>query len=160
MLEGFHLSPQQRRRWKIDSIAGARQGSGCVLEIRGDQRRVGAALGARSTEELAAGLRAALGKLQARHEILRTRYQQVPGMAVPIQQIDEEGRLDWEEEPLSVALGGAGGANQLDKAVEARWRALLQPAVGDEGPQALKVVLLFDEVSVEEGRQVRHPRSG
>ena len=74
VLEGFRLSPQQERLWAAE-LAGA-----------GDRSRAVAVLRGASTELL----RSALAELHARHEILRTTFNRLPGMDTPIQVVIED----------------------------------------------------------------------
>ncbi len=88
VVEGFTLSPQQARLWKLrkgSSTAAFR--AGCVL---------------RPVAPLdAVTLRLALGEAVRRNEILRTGFQQVPGMEVPLQVIGEPPAASLEEIDLS-----------------------------------------------------------
>lgn len=86
-IEGFRLSPHQRRAW-------LRQG--------GEPPRVGriiVRLGGPLDEEK---LRSAVASL-LRHEALRTRFVRAPGVRLPFQVVDDEGRVDWRR------LESAGG---------------------------------------------------
>src|SRR5579859_7324904 len=67
---GFEISPQQRRIWLFQRHTSALYASVSV-EIQG-------ALGVDA-------LKRAVGKLMAKHEILRTNFRRVPGSAVPVQ---------------------------------------------------------------------------
>src|SRR5262249_23575201 len=46
-------------------------------------------------------LKTAARKLIARHEILRTTFQRLPGMTIPMQVIEETGSLTWYEDDLT-----------------------------------------------------------
>ena len=73
-VEGFPLSPQQRRIWRLPGDAGGRLAQGVVRlegELEPDR------------------LRRAVRQLVARHEILRTRFPRLPGMELPIQVIEK-----------------------------------------------------------------------
>src|ERR1051325_9289091 len=75
-IEGFRLSPQQKRVWLLEQAGGSQAyRSVCVLYIEGelDQEK----------------LQAAWQEVVARNEILRTVYPSVPGMKVPVQSIAE-----------------------------------------------------------------------
>jgi amino acid adenylation domain-containing protein/non-ribosomal peptide synthase protein (TIGR01720 family) len=76
-IEGFRLSPQQRRVWKLRGAAGGACVVRCAVAVEG----------ALSREALAA----ALARVVARHEILRTAYHRQPGIDVPLQVIDARG---------------------------------------------------------------------
>lgn len=76
-VEGFELSPQQARLWHLQ------------------QSERGALSDARLCLRLPEGvnverLKASLNSLVERHEILRTRYHQLPGMRLPVQVIEEQ----------------------------------------------------------------------
>jgi len=73
-LEGFRLSPQQRRLWRLQDD-GRVYPARAVLAIEGDLDPE--------------GLRRALEAVVARHEILRTTYRRLPGMDLPVQRIGE-----------------------------------------------------------------------
>ena len=77
MIEGYRLSPQQRRLWLLRDTSAPMQLT-CSIMIDGS---VDAAL-----------LNTALDRLVARHEILRTRFERLPGMEVPVQVIAESRR--------------------------------------------------------------------
>ncbi|HWS56475.1 MAG TPA: condensation domain-containing protein, partial [Pyrinomonadaceae bacterium] len=86
-IEGYRLSPQQRRLWLLGPRPYVSQ---CALLLEGP-------LGAQA-------LQAALGRLAARHEALRTRFRLLPGMELPLQVVEEAAdfplrRLDLEGEP-------------------------------------------------------------
>jgi amino acid adenylation domain-containing protein/non-ribosomal peptide synthase protein (TIGR01720 family) len=71
-IEGFRLSPQQRRVWKLQAASRAFNAR-CLVAVEGELRR----------EALAA----ALARVVARHEIFRTAYHCQPGIGTPIQVI-------------------------------------------------------------------------
>src|SRR5690242_10597470 len=78
VLEGYRLSPQQKRLW----LLGRRSPDTaltCSILIEGplDPARLGKAL----------------GRVVERHEILRTRFESLPGMDVPVQVISDGGRV-------------------------------------------------------------------
>ena len=76
-VEGFRLSPQQARLWSVqgDSACGSFRVGG-VVSLRGvcDQER----------------LNQVFASLVQQNEILRTRFECLPGMRVPVQVIDEQ----------------------------------------------------------------------
>jgi amino acid adenylation domain-containing protein len=78
---GFWLSPQQAHLW----LAGQQGGSYnaiSVIELDG------------AVEP--AAVRTALDQVIARHEVLRTLLQRVPGVKVPFQVVQPEGTVDWD----------------------------------------------------------------
>jgi amino acid adenylation domain-containing protein/non-ribosomal peptide synthase protein (TIGR01720 family) len=93
-LTGFRLSPQQEHLWRAQ---GSRPAHGFVcqglLEVRGplDRDR----------------LRRAVERVVERHEILRTAFPSLPGMGLPVQVIQERGRVLWNE-PEASEPGEAG----------------------------------------------------
>ncbi|HEX2254146.1 MAG TPA: amino acid adenylation domain-containing protein [Thermoanaerobaculia bacterium] len=76
VLQGFRLSPQQRRLWRLHE-EGAPCRAQLVLRLDGELDR--------------ARLAAALGRVVARHEILRTGFERMPGVRLPVQRIGEVG---------------------------------------------------------------------
>ncbi|MFL6253470.1 MAG: amino acid adenylation domain-containing protein [Pyrinomonadaceae bacterium] len=107
VFEGFRLSPQQEHIWLLQQ-AGLRHAFRC--------RCVVGVEGMLDTEKLRAALRA----LVQRHEILRTTFRRLPGMAVPVQVIGGE-----DAEP-SLRVHDLGGLDT--DAREARTRELLKEA--------------------------------
>ncbi len=91
-LQGFLLSPQQQRLWRLqgDEGVGAFRGQ-CALRLTGEVDREALS---RSLDEAA-----------ARHEILRTAFRSMPGMELPLQvildpapvRLDELDRSAFEE---------------------------------------------------------------
>lgn len=82
---GFRLSPQQRHLWQLQE-GGAYQ-SICVVRIEGKLRTK--------------TLKEALQALVARHEILRTTFQLLPSMKIPVQVVADEGTFACERIDLS-----------------------------------------------------------
>jgi amino acid adenylation domain-containing protein len=91
-VEGFRLSPQQRRLWKLQQDATAQSfGSLLVLSLEGELR----------TD----ALRKALEKVCIRHESLRTTFQRVPGVAMPVQSVEGVLSPSWRTIDLSDLVG-------------------------------------------------------
>ncbi|MDJ0838404.1 MAG: amino acid adenylation domain-containing protein [Acidobacteriota bacterium] len=93
-MEGFRLSPQQKRLWSLqDGIYQPAYRAWAEVRLNGPL--------------LIDKLKADLEELVARHEILRTRFNFLPGMSAPVQMIADEASLDWtfldmtELEPLA-----------------------------------------------------------
>lgn len=87
-LEGFDISPQQRRIWLLQRHTDALYAR-VVLELQGDLD-VGQA-------------RSAVKQLTDKHEILRTNFVRVPGRVFPVQVVHSALPPDWQEidlEPL------------------------------------------------------------
>ncbi len=85
-IEGYRLSPQQQRLWRLQPDSRAFR-SQCALMIRGPLR----------PEALEDGL----CRLVERHEILRTAFRQLPGMELPLQVITNGGPLRLRHLDLS-----------------------------------------------------------
>src|SRR5215217_2481509 len=76
VIEGFRLSPQQERVWRlIQQDGAARYCARCALMLDGEMD--------------VHTLQVAVQDVVARHEILRTRLDIIPGMELPLKVIDE-----------------------------------------------------------------------
>ncbi|MBF8669937.1 amino acid adenylation domain-containing protein [Pseudomonas putida] len=98
-LEGFELSPQQAALWRLQHTGLAPAARWATLRIRSAQTL-------HSTR-----LKASLQQLLERHEILRTRYRQLPGLALPMQVIGEPGAVtpaDWQALDIDLQLAADG----------------------------------------------------
>ena len=96
VIEGFRLSPQQRQLWRHRGTAGA-QVVQCAATLEGaDPDR----------------WEQALREVAWRHEALRTRFECLPGMEVPIQVIGEEVAL-----PVRRISAGSMAAAGVEEAV-------------------------------------------
>ncbi len=82
VLEGYEVSPQQQRVWRLQQQSGAYGVYASVL-LEGALER--------------GRLRQALGQVVARHEALRTSFQQRAGLKYPLQVIAEQGAYGWRE---------------------------------------------------------------
>ena len=88
VIEGFRLSPQQERLWRL--AGGSRSGpfrAFCRVRVTG---RIDAEV-----------LRAAIGRAVARHEVLRTAFELLPGMSAPLQVISGEAAFGFERRDLA-----------------------------------------------------------
>ncbi|HEX8149208.1 MAG TPA: amino acid adenylation domain-containing protein [Pyrinomonadaceae bacterium] len=90
----FRLSPQQRRLWLSRPGGAGGAAAGCAVLLEGPLRR--------------ARLEDALARVVARHEILRTTFQSVPGMKTPVQVVGDAAPPAWAGADLS----GAGRQEQ------------------------------------------------
>lgn len=80
-LQGFSLSPHQKRLWQLQSLASDfSYRVEAVIEIQGSLQ--------------IDRLRTALKQVVARHEILRTTFPTLPGMTLPLQVISEHVQVD------------------------------------------------------------------
>lgn len=81
VIEGFRLSPQQKRLWALQQDNRAYRGQ-AIVRIEGNlDSKV---------------LKAALQQIIDRHEILRTHFVRPGGLKTPIQVIAEKGQLIWQ----------------------------------------------------------------
>ncbi len=97
-LEGFPLSPQQRRLWLLQN------------EERTFAARVAVSLEGALRVEL---LQAAIGEVAGRHEILRTKFYRIAGAKFPVQVIADRPALVLEQHDLS-ELGSLERERALD----------------------------------------------
>ncbi|MEO6196443.1 MAG: amino acid adenylation domain-containing protein [Thermoanaerobaculia bacterium] len=100
VIEGFRLSPQQQRLWPLRDghVVGKAQ---CALALEGDLH--------------VQALERALLRVVSRHEILRTRFERLPGMEVPIQVISGEPLLAFREVELDAVPEDAALATLLER---------------------------------------------
>ncbi|HEX8558227.1 MAG TPA: amino acid adenylation domain-containing protein [Pyrinomonadaceae bacterium] len=82
-IEGFRLSTQQARLWALQRGDASSYRAQCAVLVEG-------ALDADA-------LREAARRVVARHEILRTTFQRVPGAGLPFQVVGDEASFDWEQ---------------------------------------------------------------
>lgn len=88
VIEGYQLSPQQKSLWSLS--AGSEQSAfraQCAILMEGPL-----------DEEL---LRTALRDVIERHEILRTTFEFLPDMSIPLQVVCEDTRLSFDERDFS-----------------------------------------------------------
>ncbi|HKS08830.1 MAG TPA: amino acid adenylation domain-containing protein [Pyrinomonadaceae bacterium] len=93
-IEGFRLSPQQRRVWKLQQdITGGSSAfvSRLVLSLEGELRL-----------EV---VREALEKVCARHEALRTVFRRLPGVVMPVQVVQDQTLISWDATDLDPENG-------------------------------------------------------
>lgn len=86
VIEGFRLSPQQRRLW-VQQDGGSAFVAQWVCSIEG----------VLAPEKLARAVRQAV----SRHEILRTTFHCPPGVAIPVQVVSERADASWHHTDLS-----------------------------------------------------------
>ena len=131
-LEGFRLSPQQRRIWSLFQ-GGLRSlpRSECALLLQG-------------TLEPDA-LRHAAERLVVTHEILRTTFHRPAGMRFPLQVVTEAGTVSWHE----VELSGTAARDPLAAADELARQENARPFDLERGPLfRLRLAALSDSSSV------------
>jgi hypothetical protein len=81
-IQGFQLSPQQKRLWSVRDNNSAYFAQ-CIVKIEGNlQPEV---------------LKAAIEKAIARHEILRTTFQHIKGFKIPVQAIEDRIIFSFEQ---------------------------------------------------------------
>lgn len=81
-IQGYRLSPQQKRLWALQSGSGVPFYTWCAVRIDGE-------LDVRVWQE-------SLNQVVAQHEILRTTFQLLPGMTIPVQVIAEQASVSLE----------------------------------------------------------------
>src|SRR5688572_7640510 len=88
VLTGYRLAPQQRHLWALllQGWNGAYQMK-CAVTIKGQLE--------------SRHLKTAAENVIARHEILRTTFQCLPGMTIPMHVIEETCGISWQEDDLS-----------------------------------------------------------
>src|SRR5579885_1992920 len=75
IVEGYQLSPQQKRLWQLGQVIGDMPGRArCTVLLKGNIN--------------VPNLQLAFQSVIDRHEILRTMFQTIPGMSTPLQVID------------------------------------------------------------------------
>lgn len=114
-VQGFRLSPQQKRLWALQQTFGAAYAQG-ILAIDGVLDR----------PRLERSVEAAV----ARHEALRTLFCREPGVKVPLQVIAEDGRPAWDVVDVE-AVGAAAQAARRDDILKEHRRQLVD---WDRGP--------------------------
>ncbi len=87
VVEGYRMSPQQRRVWLLRQSDDLPYRALCAVSVAGDLD--------------AGALRAAVARAVERHEALRTTFHRLSEMAVPLQVIVEDSRLRWREIDLT-----------------------------------------------------------
>jgi amino acid adenylation domain-containing protein len=85
-INGFRLSPQQKRAWLLQQNGQSHQMQ-CAILLEGDLRKE--------------GLRSALQDVVDRYEIFRTVFRRLPGMEIPVQIVAKMDSPSWQELNLS-----------------------------------------------------------
>ncbi|HEY0079207.1 MAG TPA: amino acid adenylation domain-containing protein [Pyrinomonadaceae bacterium] len=132
-IEGYRLSPQQRRLWQLkQSGAGSAYSSQSAIVIEGPL--------------VETDFKEAVYAIVDRHEILRTRLVETPGLRWPVQVVAGEQALSWNRLDLH---------NLSEQEQEARLAALYREewkrACGDDAQEAQPRFLL---VALSEERRV------
>ena len=92
-VEGFRLSPQQRRLWKLQEGDFRSFVSSAVFSLEGKLQ--------------IDTLHEALEKVCARHESLRTTFRRLPGVLLPVQSVEDALGPSWRTIDLSDVNGPA-----------------------------------------------------
>ncbi|HEX6718721.1 MAG TPA: condensation domain-containing protein, partial [Pyrinomonadaceae bacterium] len=87
-VSGFRLSPQQEHVWELQQEAAAQvcYGTQCELLLEGELE--------------AERLERAIKEVVHQHEILRTKYRRLAEMKIPVQVIEAEGKVRFEQSEL------------------------------------------------------------
>jgi hypothetical protein len=99
IISGFRISPQQKQLWDLQRHCNV-GASVCAVSINGPLD--------------VTHLREAFDRLVEQHGALRTSFQQVPGMDIPVQVIADEGTLQWRFHDLS-SLDEDRRSSQIDE---------------------------------------------
>jgi amino acid adenylation domain-containing protein/FkbM family methyltransferase len=128
VVEGFRLSPQQKHLWLLQQGSPAYRAQ-CAILLKG-------ALHPESLQK-------ALSKIVARHEILRTTYRRLPGMAFPLQVVAEAGEPSWR----SIDLRECEAQKQKAEIEELLLQERRRPVDFEQGPlvRASLLALSADE---------------
>ncbi|HYP40810.1 MAG TPA: condensation domain-containing protein, partial [Chloroflexia bacterium] len=129
-IEGFRLSPQQRQLWACRQRSHAEQGAPAT---RRAPYRAECAIAIKGNLDPHV-LYAALGRLVERHEVLRTTFQHLPGMSVPLQVVADQSTSSamWRAEERD--LTGLEAGEQAAMLEPARNDARLLPFDLEKGP--------------------------
>ncbi|HEU4325264.1 MAG TPA: amino acid adenylation domain-containing protein [Roseiflexaceae bacterium] len=119
-IEGFRLSPQQRRLWQLHPQAARFRVLG-AMQIEGPLD--------------ATVLKAALGATVRQHEILRTSFQQLPALRLPLQVVADQGLWVHAERDLRAAPS-------QQHAVDELWRELAEAPLDPAAGPLLRTVLV------------------
>ena len=122
VVEGFQLSPQQKHLWLLQE-KGAPFRSRCAVLLEG-------AL----DQEI---LREVLQAVLERHESLRTQFQSLPGLDVPLQVLAESSKLEYRE----IDLSGLEALSQQNRIEEILAQTSEDP-LDFEQPNSVSFVLL------------------
>ncbi|HEX7314157.1 MAG TPA: amino acid adenylation domain-containing protein [Pyrinomonadaceae bacterium] len=125
VIEGFHLSPQQAHLWSLQQGGDERAyRAQCVITVEGFL----------DTQVLEAALRKVVGG----HEILRTAFRRLPGMAFPLQVISPaDGLLQLEQHDLSDV-----GASEQSARINSLLHQMGRLPVDLEGNQPMRLRLV------------------
>ena len=116
-IEGFPLSPQQKRLWQLQQQDGQTYAAQSAIQIKGKLDRE--------------TLKQALQRIIERHEILRTNFHYLPGMTLPVQVISQN---NAEPELTCLVLSGFNYAEQEARMTECLRQARLSPFDLSHGP--------------------------
>ena len=124
VVQGFRLSPQQERGWLFAcGMQPTRSSAQCRVILSG------------SLDSTA--LKTALQDILQRHEILRTTFQIIPGMTLPVQVIAEAGSLSYAEYDLT---GQASG--DQERQIDVFSQALKEEQTDSTGSSLMRTILV------------------
>ncbi len=108
IISGFRISPQQKQLWRLQQRCNV-SASVCAVRINGplDVPR----------------LREAVDRLVEQHGVLRTSFQRLPGMELPVQVIAENCTPDWQSYDLS-SLDEAGQTSRIEELMRTERESL------------------------------------
>ena len=134
VVEGFRLSPQQRRLWKLQQDTPNGHSafvSQVVLLVEG--------------ELCVDALRAAIERICERQEALRTVFRRVPSVVMPVQVVADEASLSWqvtdsgESKLLSITIPAlCADRRTLNNFASELWRELIESGAEAEPLQYIQ----------------------
>ncbi len=130
LTEGYRLSPQQRRVWRVQGESSAFR-SQCAIKVDGCMED--------------ATLRRAVENVVGRYDILRARFHRRPGIKIPIQVVEREMEVRWEDIDLR-------GMKEAER--EARLREIYEVETGDDSEQESRSLMRAKLVSLGERNRV------
>src|SRR5690349_18613898 len=96
-VEGFRLSPQQRRLWRFVTDRALAAGRSPVADRAATDRTFASQLVLLLEGEVRIDvIREAVERVCGRHEALRTRFRRLPGVAMPVQTVSDDFAIAWQ----------------------------------------------------------------
>src|ERR1044071_5689552 len=128
-IEGFRLLPHQKPLWRhlFAPASPASTRSQCAFSLEG----------ALDAARLAEAFRCVV----SHHEILRTSFQRLPGLNVPLQVVAESARMVWREVDFGLLR-----EEEVETALSAQWQEELASSWDAERDEVLRVTLAHCDV--------------
>src|SRR5262245_52971662 len=146
-LEGYRLSALQQRVWQLQRASSNVYRAQCAVLVEGelDQAR----------------LRAALEQVVQQHEILRTVFQQLPGMEQPLQVIRDRVEVSYsEDDEFDLATGPLVAVRLVRESEQRHHLTISVPALCGDGASLRNLVeqisKSYDELAGEADEVVQY----